>query len=211
MAGDYPRTSHELPHSVGLAAHRTPKLTNMIRMRLGIPIVVCAFSAMSALPSLTSAAADATPVAIVDTGDVASWGYGPTTTTISVGRTITWTNTGTSPHDATSTDGSWQTPLLSSGGSASVTFSIPGTFDYTCVLHPWMKGTVVVTPAVSAPAPAPAPTNPSPPENAVVSVPLPAPSTPDVAPAANPAPQSDANAPQPVDTPATDAGSESGN
>jgi plastocyanin len=180
-------------------------------MRLGVPIVVCVLSAMAVLPSLTSAAPDATPVTIFDKGDIASWGYGPTTTTIAVGQTITWTNSGTSPHDATSTDGSWKTPLLTSGKSASVTFSTPGTFDYSCVLHPWMKGTVVVSAAVSAPAPVPATPDTASPGTAAVSNPAPAPSTPDVAPPANPAPQSDATAPQPADGDGSEPGSGSAN
>jgi plastocyanin len=28
----------------------------------------------------------------------------------------------------------------------SFTFSSPGTFDYHCTFHPWMKGTVSVSP-----------------------------------------------------------------
>ncbi len=146
------------------------------------------------LPSVTSAASDSAAVTIHDSGDSSSWGYGPTSTTITVGQSIMFTNSGTSPHDATSTDGSWKTPLLTSGASATVTFSAPGTFSYTCVLHPWMKGTVIVAPAVSAPAPAPAASDASQSNSASVSSPAPAPVTPDLAPASNPAPQSDATA-----------------
>jgi plastocyanin len=31
------------------------------------------------------------------------------------------------------------------GGDFSVTFSKPGTYAYSCVIHPDMKGTVTVT------------------------------------------------------------------
>jgi plastocyanin len=130
----------------------------MLRARIVVPVLTFALSAMAAVaPSVTSAANDSVSIAIHDTGDMSAWGYGPTSTTINVGQTVIFTNGGSSPHDATAADGSWATPLLQSGQSAPVTFSAPGTFAYTCVLHPWMQGTIVVTPAVSAPAPAPAP------------------------------------------------------
>jgi plastocyanin len=173
----------------------------MLRVRVVVPVVVFALSAMTAVvPAVTSAAGDSVPVAIHDGGDISAWGYGPTSTTITVGQAVTFTNTGTSPHDATSTDGSWKTPLLQSGTSASVTFSTPGTFGYTCALHPWMQGAIIVTPAVSPPAPAAAPSDatasapaPAPaPSDATASAPAPAPSTADVAAPNDPAPLSDA-------------------
>jgi plastocyanin len=120
----------------------------MLRARFVVPAAIFAISAITAvLPSLASAASDSAAVTIIDGGDISTWGYGPSTTTVTVGQTVTWTNTGSSPHDATSTDGSWATPLLQNGQSASVTFSTPGTFTYVCPLHPWMQGTVVVTPS----------------------------------------------------------------
>lgn len=122
----------------------------MLRARFAVPVVVFAISAMTAvLPSVTSAATDAVPVGIVDAGEISAWGYGPSSTTVTVGQSVTWTNTGTSPHDATAADGSWGTPLLQAGESATVTFATPGTFAYTCVLHPWMQGTIIVSPAAA--------------------------------------------------------------
>jgi plastocyanin len=169
----------------------------MLRARLVVPAAVFVLSALTvALPSITSAAADSVAVVIHDGGDPSTWGYGPSsTTTITVGQAVTFTNTGTSPHDATSTDGSWKTPLLQSGASASVTFSTPGSFNFACVLHPWMKGTVIVTPAVSAPAPA------------AVDASAPAPAQVDLSP---PAPESDATASPADDGTAADTGTGSG-
>ena len=148
----------------------------MFRARLVVPVVTFALTAIVAVaPSVTSAANDSVAVAIHDTGDMSAWGYGPATATINVGQTVIFTNGGTSPHDATAADGSWATPLLQSGQSAPVTFSTAGTFDYTCVLHPWMKGTIIVSPAVSAPAPAPAPSTSDAPAPADTTITAPAP------------------------------------
>jgi plastocyanin len=174
----------------------------MLRARLAVPVAVFVLSVIAAaVPSITSAAGDTVPVGIHDGGDISTWGYNPNPTTITVGQTVTFTNTGTSAHDAVADDGSWKTPLLQSGASASVTFSTPGNFTYNCPLHPWMKGSLIVTPAASAPAPAPVD----------VSAPAPAPAPVDAAPAISPAPQPDATAGQADNTAVTDTGDGSGN
>jgi len=169
----------------------------MLRARVVVPVFAFAVSTITAMvPFVTTAAADSAAVTIHDSGDIGTWGYGPSTETVNVGDTVTFSNTGASPHDATSLDGSWATPLLQTGQSASVTFSTPGTFNFTCVLHPWMKGTIVVAPAASAPAVAPSAPAPA------------APAPADVAPASNPAPAMDSAPAQPSDTSTSnDAGS----
>src|ERR1700738_1262495 len=131
----------------------------MFRLRLVIPIFAFALSTMAvALPSITSAADGPTGVIIHDGGDPTTWGYTPPSTTIAAGQTVTWTNSGAFAHDAAATDGSWKTPLLNNGASGTVTFANPGTYTYICTPHPWMTGTIVVTPAVAAAPPAaPAP------------------------------------------------------
>ena len=153
----------------------------MSRLRLIIPVLVLVLSIVGvAAPSITSAAADAATVTIRDGGDAPTWGYTPTSTTVEVGQSVTWTNSGAFAHDAASTDGSWKTPLLNTGESATVTFATPGTFTYICTPHPWMQATIVVKPASVAPAPAdptppaavaPAPADPTPPPAAIAPAP----------------------------------------
>lgn len=70
--------------------------------------------------------------------------FSPTSVTIAVGDTVTWRNTGQAPHNATADDGSFSTPNLNNGQSASHTFSQAGTFSYICTIHPQMKGTIRV-------------------------------------------------------------------
>ena len=66
----------------------------------------------------------------------------PPTIVIKAGDTVKWTNEDAAPHDATG-DG-WNTALLRKGQSDSVTFDTPGTYDYICSIHPYMKAKVVV-------------------------------------------------------------------
>jgi plastocyanin len=70
--------------------------------------------------------------------------FSPETLTVHVGDTVTWTNSGPSPHTATAGHGGFDTGTLTKGASASHTFTQSGTFSYICTIHPFMKGTVVV-------------------------------------------------------------------
>ena len=79
----------------------------------------------------------------------------PSTVTIDVGGTVTWENGDIGPHSATSrisTAGGlgeviglqWNSGFLTKGNSFSHTFDDAGTYNYFCILHPWMEGTVIV-------------------------------------------------------------------
>ena len=76
--------------------------------------------------------------------------YSPTTATISAGGTVTFDNTDTAPHTATSgsaasgPDGVWDSSLIMVNSSYSVTLSDSGNYTYFCMVHPWMEGTVIV-------------------------------------------------------------------
>jgi plastocyanin len=70
--------------------------------------------------------------------------FSPASVSVAVGDTVTWRNTGQAPHNAIADDGSFSTPDLNQGQSASETFTKAGTFSYICTIHPQMKGTVRV-------------------------------------------------------------------
>ncbi len=94
----------------------------------------------------TQRAADhATAHAAGDPGvTIADFHFTPGATTIHVGDTVTWSNSGPSSHTATATNGSFNTGILKKGQSASHTFTQAGTFTYACQIHPFMHGTIVV-------------------------------------------------------------------
>jgi plastocyanin len=70
--------------------------------------------------------------------------FSPTSVSVAVGDTVTWRNTGQAPHNAVADDGSFKTPDLNNGQSASHTFRQAGSFSYLCTIHPQMTGTVRV-------------------------------------------------------------------
>lgn len=68
--------------------------------------------------------------------------FQPESITIQKGDTITWTHPGTASHTVKFADSESQ--VLKNGGTYSKTFNQAGTFDYSCGIHPYMKGKVVV-------------------------------------------------------------------
>jgi plastocyanin len=72
--------------------------------------------------------------------------YGVNPLVISMGTTVTWTNTDAIAHTSTSDTGVWDSGILAPGQSFSFTFASTGTFPYHCAIHgaASMSGTIVV-------------------------------------------------------------------
>jgi plastocyanin len=73
--------------------------------------------------------------------------FNPSTKTVSVGTTITWTNSSGVVHTVTSNSPSTELNSgdISGGGSYSHTLNTPGTFNYHCVNHQAMGMTGTIT------------------------------------------------------------------
>ena len=81
--------------------------------------------------------------------------FSPSSITVHVGDTITWSNDGALPHTSTAAD-AWDSDILMAGEQFSYTFATAGTFSYLCAVHPTlMMGTVVVEQASAGPTPTP--------------------------------------------------------
>jgi FtsP/CotA-like multicopper oxidase with cupredoxin domain len=77
-----------------------------------------------------------------------SKGYSPDVihVVIGVNNTVMWMNNDNSIHTITSvTAGLFDSGNLNAGQSWTYTFKTPGTYQYHCIYHSWMTGTVVVT------------------------------------------------------------------
>jgi len=66
----------------------------------------------------------------------------PTTMTVKVGTTVTWTNNDVMPH--TVTGAAFDSGDIKAGGTYSRRFTTAGSFDYHCAIHPTMQGTINV-------------------------------------------------------------------
>jgi plastocyanin len=83
---------------------------------------------------------------------ISGFSFSPGTITVSVGDSVTWTNSDAQAHTATADNSSFDTGAISNGSSKSVTFATAGTFAYHCSIHTQMTGTVVVEAAATAPS-----------------------------------------------------------
>jgi amicyanin len=92
-----------------------------------------------ALPTISAAPAAANAVNIAD------FAFVPASLTVTVGTTVTWTNKDEDPHTVVADGGAFRSQALGAGGAYSFTFPAAGTFDYVCSIHPFMRGSVVVT------------------------------------------------------------------
>jgi plastocyanin len=102
----------------------------------------------SAPTTATATTAPATTMGQVKiTEQNGKYGFDPAMTTVAKGTTVTWMNASDAPHTVTSDAGSTlaSSTLAPSGGTFSFTFMQPGTYTYHCTIHPYMKGTIVVT------------------------------------------------------------------
>lgn len=76
--------------------------------------------------------------------EIVDFTYDPDPVTIEAGGKVTWINRDSEPHTATADDGSFDTGTLDEGKLKSESFKEPGTFTYTCTIHPDMQGTLEV-------------------------------------------------------------------
>ncbi len=76
--------------------------------------------------------------------------YTPASVTISVGDTVEWDNVDTAAHTVTGgspaegPSGVFDSSLVMGKAKYSHTFDSAGSYDYFCMVHPWMVGKVIV-------------------------------------------------------------------
>jgi plastocyanin len=112
----------------------------VLRIRRRAAILGPTFVALIGLGLLSTG----TALAQTTTVEIPGLMYTPASVTIHVGDAVTWTNTSTRTHTATSDDGEWDTSSIGPGMQRSQTFNTAGTFGYHCAIHPSMEGTIVV-------------------------------------------------------------------
>lgn len=91
-------------------------------------------------PWTRSTAGTADPTKIV----VKDFMFMPTPLTVKAGSTVTWTNMDEEPHTVVSDTGLFRSGGMDTSESFSFKFDKPGTYHFTCSIHPRMAGTIVV-------------------------------------------------------------------
>lgn len=114
-----------------------------------VAVAACSSPSTPAPPAVssgTSAPSSVPPAAAGTVVTIDDFAFVPATLTVKRGDTVTWTNHDEEPHTVAANDGSFRSPGMGANGTYNFTFGTPGTFDYICSIHPFMHGTVVVTP-----------------------------------------------------------------
>jgi plastocyanin len=70
--------------------------------------------------------------------------YTPESLTIPAGTTVRWVNDDGDVHTVSQGGGSLESGLLFSHDGWNYTFNDPGTYEYYCLPHPYMRGTITV-------------------------------------------------------------------
>ena len=97
--------------------------------------------AMLWMTALVATAADAPePNRIV----VKDFMFMPNSLTIKAGSSVTWANLDDEPHTVVSDAGLFRSGAMDTNESFSFKFDKPGTYHFTCSIHPRMVGTIVV-------------------------------------------------------------------
>jgi plastocyanin len=76
--------------------------------------------------------------------EISGFAFVPSTLTVSVGTTVTWTNKDSVTHTVTSNDNLFNSGDLANGATFQHAFNQKGTFDYHCSIHTFMTGKIIV-------------------------------------------------------------------
>jgi plastocyanin len=89
---------------------------------------------------IPSAAETSDPTRIV----VKDFMFMPNSLTVKAGSTVTWANMDDEPHTVVSNTGLFRSAAMDTNESFSFKYDQPGTYHFTCSIHPRMVGTIVV-------------------------------------------------------------------
>jgi len=135
------------------------KITTLTSLFVLLSVVSMVAIAPSAFADHTSATVTNAPGSSTPGCEDTNSCFIPNPVTIAMGGTVTWENTDTAAHTITSgtavqgPDGVFDSSLMMANGpSFSHTFDTAGSYDYFCMVHPWMAGSVIVEDEAAADA-----------------------------------------------------------
>jgi plastocyanin len=77
---------------------------------------------------------------------IANFAFAPANLSVQTGDPVTWTNMDDDSHTVTADDDAFDSGAFGAGQTFQLTAGPPGTYPYFCQLHPFMRGTLTVTP-----------------------------------------------------------------
>jgi plastocyanin len=113
--------------------------------RISCWIISIAFSAVIGLIAFPAAVSGNARAAGGKVGvKIDNFSFSPATLTVKAGTEITWTNSDDIPHTVASDDHAFKSKVLDTNENFTFKLSTPGTYAYSCSIHPNMKGKIIV-------------------------------------------------------------------
>ena len=81
-----------------------------------------------------------------NTVNIKGFAFSVSTLNVTAGTKVTWTNNDATTHTVTADDNSFNSGDIAPGKTFSMTFAEGGTYNYHCIYHSMMTGSVVVKP-----------------------------------------------------------------
>lgn len=120
-----------------------PLILTVVAIAVGSVLIVALSGDASSSGDSAAAVSPATSGGETVKVEIVDFKYDPESFTVKAGARVSWTNRDTAPHTATVADG-FDTGNLRKGDEKTLTLKTPGTFEYICEIHPFMKATVIV-------------------------------------------------------------------
>ena len=106
------------------------------------------FAALASTPCLAEDANNA-GAGLVATVSMDHTTFIPGEITVAPGTTVTWVNNEDMPHNVADLSKGFRSKILAKDDKFSFTFTTAGEYNYLCLIHPNMKGKVVVKPGAN--------------------------------------------------------------
>jgi len=100
--------------------------------------------AAAATPPVAGRAAAASAPGAGRAVSIRNFAFEPAELRVAPGETVAWTNADGGPHGVAFADGAKGEALMLPGARFERTFAKAGAYDYTCPIHPYMRGRVIV-------------------------------------------------------------------
>ena len=116
-----------------------PTVSQTVALATSSPVITTTLPTPVFTPPSTASVSDNTINIVKNT-------FRPANITVKVGSTVRWVNADDHPHNIEFKDKAFSTStyLLGASQSFSQRFDHAGTYDYACLIHPSMQGTITV-------------------------------------------------------------------
>lgn len=129
----------DVNYFINYKSHNMKRKTRYNRLIITVMMTLLIVSGISGCKKETSSPSPGANEVFIQ-----NYAFNPSTITVPVNTTITWTNKDPVNHTVTSDNGLFDSGAIQSKGIYSRQFTTAGTYPYHCSIHTYMTGNVIV-------------------------------------------------------------------